>query len=140
MDKGLFTEVLLFLDLKKAFDTVDHVILLAMLEKYGIQGNSLEWFKSYLKDRKQVCSVNVKVSAAKNIKCGVPQGSNLGPILFLLYINDLPNSLKTSKPTLFADDTNLICEGQNSSEIENKLNLMKNLEMFISGLQLINLL
>ena len=64
MDKGLFTGVL-FLDLKKAFDTVDHVILLAKLEKYSIQGNSLEWFKSYLKDRKQVCSVYGKVSAAK---------------------------------------------------------------------------
>ena len=121
MDKGLFTGVL-FLDLKKAFDTVDHMILLAKLETYGIQGNSLEWFKYYLKDRKQVCSVNGKVSAAKNIKCGVPQGSKLGLIIFLLYINDLPNSLKTSKPTLFADDTNLTCEGQNSSEIENKLN------------------
>lgn len=121
MDKGLFTGVL-FLDLKKAFDTVDHTILLAKLEKYGIQGNSLGWFKSYLKDRKQICSINGRMSSAKNIKCGVPQGSNLGPILFLLYINDLPNSLKVSKPTLFADDTNLTCEGQNSSEIETKLN------------------
>ena len=57
-------------------------ILLAKLEKYGIQGNSLELFKSYLKDRKQVCSVNGKLLTAKDIKCGVPQGSNLGPILF----------------------------------------------------------
>ena len=112
MDKGLFTGVL-FLDLKKAFDTVDHSILLAKLEKYGIQGCSLEWFKSYLKDRKQVCSINGKKSSAKDIKYGVPQGSNLGPILFLLYINDLPNSLKTSKPSMFADDTNLTCIGQN---------------------------
>jgi hypothetical protein len=91
-------------------------------------------FKSYLKDRKQVCSVNGKVSASKNIKCGVPQGSNLGPILFLLYINDLPNSLKTSKPTLFADDTNLTCEGQNSSEIENKLNEeLRNLHQWLTA-------
>ena len=80
MDKDLFTGVL-FLDLKKAFGTVDHVILYK-LEKYGIQGNRLELFKSYLKDRNQVCSVNGKVSAAKNIKCGVSQGSNIGPILF----------------------------------------------------------
>ncbi len=76
MDRGLFTGVLL-LDLKKAFDTVDHSILLAKLEKYGIQGRSLEWFKSYLKDRKQVCSINGKKSSANDIKCGVPQGSNL---------------------------------------------------------------
>ena len=121
MDRGLFTGVL-FLDLKKAFDTVDHSILLAKLEKYGIQGRSLEWFKSYLKDRKQVCSINGKKSSANYIKCGVPQGSNLGPILFLLYINDLPNSLKMSKPSMFADDTNLTCVGQSSSEIETKLN------------------
>ena len=121
MDKGLFTGVL-FLDLKKAFDTVDHSILLAKLEKYGIQGCSLEWLKSYLKDRKQVCSINGKKSSAKDIKYGVPLGSNLGPILFLLYINDLPNSLKTSKPSMFADDTNLTCIGQNSNEIEIKLN------------------
>ena len=121
MNKELFTGVL-FLDLKKAFDTVDHSILLAKLEKYGIQECSLEWFKSYLKGRKQVCSINGKKSSAKDIKYGVPQGSNLGPILFLLYINDLPNSLKTSKPSMFADNTNLACIGQNSNEIEIKLN------------------
>jgi hypothetical protein len=102
------------------------VILLAKLEKYVIQGNSLELFKSYLKDRKQVCSVNGKVSAAKNIKCGVPQGSNLGSIL--LYINDLPTSLKTSKHSSHKDKI----------LAKSKISLMKNLEMFISGLQLIN--
>ncbi|CAB4024504.1 Hypothetical predicted protein [Paramuricea clavata] len=122
MDRGLFTGVL-FLDLKKAFQTVHHSILLAKLEKYGIQRRSFEWFKSYLKDRKQVCSINGKKSSANDIKRGVPQGSNLGPILFLLYINDLPNSLKMSKPSMFADDTNLTCVGQSSSEIETKLNV-----------------
>ncbi len=121
MDRGLFTGVL-FLDLKKAFDTVDQSILLAKLEKYGIQGRSLEGFKSYLKDRKQVCSINGKKSSANDIKCGVPQGSNLGPILFLLYINALPSSLEMSKPSMFADNTNLTCVGQSSSEIETKLN------------------
>ncbi|CAB4015173.1 RNA-directed DNA polymerase from transposon X-element [Paramuricea clavata] len=133
MDRGLFTGVL-FLDLKKAFDTVDHSILLAQLEKYGIQGRSLEWFKSYLKDRKQVCSINGKKSSANDIKCGVPQGSNLGPILFLLYINDLPNSLKMSKPSMFADDTNLTCVEQSSSEIETKLNEeLENVHRWLTG-------
>ena len=121
MDKGLFTEVL-FLDLKKAFDTVDHSILLAILEKYGIQGCSQEWFKSYLKGRKQLCSINGKKSSTKDIKCGVPQVLNLGPIFLLLYINELPNSLKTSKSSMFPDDTNFTCIGQNSNEIEIKLN------------------
>ncbi len=121
MDRGLFNGVL-FLGLKKAFDTVDHSILLAKLEKYGIQGRSLEWFKSYLKHRKQVCSIIGKKSSANDIKCGVPQGSNLGPILFLLYINALPSRLEMSKPSMFADNTNLTCVAQSSSEIETKLN------------------
>ena len=81
---------------------------------------NLEWSKSYLKDRKQVCSINGEKSSAKYIKCGVSQESKHGPILFLLHINDLPNSLKMSKPSMFADDTNLTCTGQNPSEIEIK--------------------
>ena len=110
MDRGLLSGVL-FLDLKKAFDTVDHHILLSKLKLYGIRGNSLKWFDSNLKDRNQICSVNGKLSSAREIGCGVPQGSNLGSILFLLYINDLPNCLESTKANLFADDTNLSCEG-----------------------------
>ena len=121
MDKGLISGVL-FLDLKKAFDTVDHHILISKLQLYGIRGRSLEWFKSYLEERKQICTINGKLSDAREIGCGVPQGSNLGPILFLLYINDLPNCLESTKATLFADDTNLTCEGISPTEIENKLN------------------
>ena len=121
MDKGLINGVL-FLDLKKAFDTVNHKILLTKLEMYGIRGCSLEWFRSYFMNRKQVCAINGKLSEEKQINCGVPQGSNLGPFLFLLYINDLPNCLETTNARLFADDTNLLATGLNTVEVEAKLN------------------
>ena len=120
MDRGLHSRVI-FLDLKNAFDTVDHHILLSKLELYGVKGTSLKWFKSYLSGRNQICSVNSRMSSIRETKCGVPQGSNLGPILFLLYINDLPNCLETTKANLFADDTNLSCEGFSPYEIETKL-------------------
>ncbi len=81
MDAGLINGVL-FLDLKKAFDTVDHKILLAKLYSYGIRGTCHEWFKSYLQNRKQICSINGKTSVAREVGCGVPQGSNLGPSCF----------------------------------------------------------
>ena len=110
------------MDLKKAFDTVNHRILISKLERYSIRGYSLEWFKSYLSNRKQICAINGKLSDARKIDCGVPQGSNLGPILFLLYINDLPNCLESTDAALFADNTNLSCKGANSKEIETKLN------------------
>ena len=93
MDAGLINGVL-FLDLKKALDLVDHQILIRKLELYGIKNSALAWFSSYLHGRTQVCSVNNTTSSLKHIPCGIPQGSNLGPLLFLFYINDLPNCLK----------------------------------------------
>ena len=120
MDSGLINGVL-FLDLKKAFDTVDHEIVLQKLHLYGIKGTSYAWFKSYIQKRKQICSMNGKKSHPREIRCGVPQGSNLGPILFLLYINDLPKCLQTTQANLFADDTNLSCAGSDPNEIEIKL-------------------
>ena len=120
MDSGLINGVL-FLDLKKAFDTVDHEILLKKLHLYGIKGTTYAWFKSYIQNRKQICLMNGKMSHAREIRCAVPQGSNLGPILFLLYINDLPKCLEATRANLFADDTNLSCAGLDASEIEIKL-------------------
>ena len=89
---------------------------------YGVRGRTQEWFRSYFSNRKQVCAVNGKLSDEKEIHCGVPQGSNLGPFLFLLHINDLSSCLETTKARLFADDTTLSAAGLTVGEIETKLN------------------
>ena len=100
--------ILLLLDFSKAFDTVDHNILLAKLAHYGIRGPALGWLKSYLSDRKQYDSVNNSDSTMKQITYGVPQGSILGPLLFIIYINDIPEISSIAKFILYADDANII--------------------------------
>ena len=95
------------MDLQKAFDTVDHEILLSKLDYYGIRGISSNWFKSYLSNRKKFVSINGYDSGFAEIKCGVPQGSFLEPLLFLLYINGLNQAIKFYKVHHLADDTNL---------------------------------
>ena len=99
-----------FVNLEKAFDTVDHQILLAKLNHYGIHGVSNGLFKSYLSNRNQYVSINGFDSGLTTINCGIPQGSVLGPLLFLLYINDLNQTIKFCKVHHFADDTNLLSE------------------------------
>ena len=101
-----------FIDLKKAFDTIDHDILLKKLDRYGVRGISNNRVKNYLTRRKQYVNIDIATSGMLQKVCGVPQGSVLGPQLFLLYINDICNVSKLINCILFADDTNLFFSGK----------------------------
>ena len=115
------TTIGVYLDLSKAFDTIDHDILLHKLDYYGFRGIVLDWFRDYLSKRTQYVSYNDSKSDLKTILCGVPQGSILGPLLFILYINDITNTSTLLDFLLFADDTTIL---YSSSDIVSKIPLV----------------
>ena len=121
MDNKLFS-CGVFIDLEKAFDTVNHKILLSKLSYYGIRGNANTWFESYLTGRTQSVCINGKLSTKCSITCGVPQGSILGPLLFLLYINDMHLSIRNSTIYHFADDTNLLLSSKSLKDLRKMMN------------------
>ena len=116
IDEGK-TTVGVFIDLKKAFDTVDHNILVKQLEHYGIRGLAKNWVCSYLENRRQYVCINDSNSECLDVKCGVPQGSILGSALFILYVNDMCIVSKSLKSILFADETNLFYAGKDLDEV-----------------------
>ena len=112
-----------FLDFRKAFDTVDNDILLSKLHLYGISGVTDKCFSSYLDNDTQKCLVNGSLSECCTVKCGIPQETTLGPLLFLLYINDLPNCLFHFKQRIYIDDyTHLTYSNGNIHSIQSSLN------------------
>ena len=124
LDKGLYTVTCgIFIDFPKAFDTINYEILLSKLEHYAIRGVALQWFKTYLKDRTQFVEFNGKISNTVQTNCGVPQGSNLGPLLFLIYINDISNCSDILKFRLFADDTNAFLEDYDIQTLTSRVNI-----------------
>ena len=121
LENGEFT-IGVFLDFSKAFDTINHQILFDKLYHYGIRGVALTWCKSYLSSRYQYVTYNGVKSSQQLIRCGVPQGSILGPLLFLIYINDLPMVCKHAMAIMFVDDTNIFLSNSNIDDLQNLVN------------------
>ena len=125
---------LIFIDLKKAFDTVDREILCKKLQIYGVQHRELSWFRSYLSYRKQFCRVNDVASDINDIEVGVPQGSCLGPLLFLIYINDLPRAVQGSTVSMHADDTSLCHQSNDITQLNKAINNdLRHLDSWLQG-------
>ena len=120
MEKGNICGVV-FLDLSEAFDAVDYEILMSKLSSVGVSPRSLEWFSSYLSNRNQQTSCDNKLSEALPVTFGVPQGSILGPLVFLVYTNELP-AIQHSEVSSYADDAVLYCFAKEPREQESKLN------------------
>ena len=114
--------LVVLLDLKKTFDTIDHSILLSKLELYGITGNALSMIRLYFSGRNQKCQLSDKMSTARRIECGILQGSILGLLFFLIYINDPPQCLNHATARLFVNDTNLTVAGISIQEIKSNMN------------------
>ncbi len=110
------------MDLAKDFDTVDFDIMIEKLRSLGFKSNARNWFRSYLSERSQVTVVSGNESSPGHLSSSVPQGSILGPLLFICYINDLPNVLRHSSPFLYADDTALLTKGTDINDLTHKLN------------------
>jgi len=111
----------IYIDLSKAFDTVNHVLLLDKLQKFGIKGHALDWMTNYLTDRTQCTSVNGNLSSSLSVEIGVPQGSILGPLFFIIFVNDLPSVTKLCKVVLYADDTALFYAADDVNVIQRSL-------------------
>ena len=139
IDQGLLTGAV-FLDLRKAFDTVDLTVILQKLDTYNVRGTELAWFRNYLHSRTQVVTVENEQSERGQITLGVPQGSIIWPLLFVLLMNDLPDCLTTCKTLMYADDTVIYCSSKSVQHIETVLtrelglinNRLKNNSLFLN--------
>ena len=128
-----------FTDLQKVFDTVDHNILLEKIHHYGIREIIHQWFKSYLENRKQFVSIGGAESELASVNYSVPQGSVLGPLLFLIYINDLHFAIKASCPLHFGDDTCLLSIQNSKKQINRTLNKdLKQLALWLKANKILN--
>ena len=132
MDRGLYNFVAL-LDLKKAFDSVNPGILLKKLQMYGFETRALNFMRDYLRIRTQRCQQKGVFSDRREVIFGIPQGSIFGPLLFLIYINDLSNCLEMTTPKMFADDTNLTAVGKTLGEAEESASVdLRNVQKWLS--------